>query len=60
MAGVVPLLATVPGSIVALLVLPGRSGAFTAAFVCGALVNATLIGWCSRALRRGNRPDPAP
>lgn len=57
MAGVIPLLATAPASLV-LLVLPGGAVLFVAAVVLGALVNALIIGWCARALRRGGRPDP--
>lgn len=56
MAGVIPLLATVPASLV-LLVLPDHAAMFVAAVVVGALVNAAVIGWCARALRRGDRPD---
>ncbi|MFJ9021015.1 SCO4225 family membrane protein [Streptomyces sp. NPDC102259] len=59
MAGVVPLLATAPGGFV-LLVLPDGVAMFVVAVVFGALVNATVIGWCARALRRGERPDPTP
>ncbi|WP_340376482.1 hypothetical protein U5640_16110 [Streptomyces sp. SS7] len=50
MAGVIPLLATAPASLV-LLVLPDHVSMIVLAIVCGALVNATVIGWCSRALR---------
>ncbi|MDQ1005780.1 hypothetical protein QFZ82_000265 [Streptomyces sp. V4I23] len=32
---------------------------FVAAVGLGALVNAAVIGWCARALRRGGNPDPA-
>ncbi|WP_405870880.1 MULTISPECIES: SCO4225 family membrane protein [unclassified Streptomyces] len=59
MAGVIPLLATAPASLV-LLVLPDGAAMLVLAVVVGALVNATVIGLCARALRRGNRPDPAP
>nr|WP_247701647.1 hypothetical protein [Streptomyces sp. F63] len=59
MAGVIPILATAPGSLV-LLVLPGGAVTLVAAIVFGALVNAAIIGWVARALRRGGRPDPAP
>ncbi|GAB2947320.1 hypothetical protein GCM10023080_002460 [Streptomyces pseudoechinosporeus] len=58
MAGVIPLLATAPASLV-LLVLPDGAVMLVAAVVLGALVNAAIIGWCARALRRGNSPDPA-
>lgn len=51
-AGVIPLLATAPVSFV-LTVLPDSPVMFVLAVVVGALVNATVIGWCSRALRRG-------
>ncbi|MER5199321.1 SCO4225 family membrane protein [Streptomyces sp. NPDC002755] len=57
MAGVIPLLATAPASFV-LIVLPDGVTMFVVAVVFGALVNATVIGWCARALRRGERPDP--
>ena len=57
MAGVIPLLATAPVSFV-LVVLPDHTSMLVVAVVAGALVNAALIGWCSRALRRGGRPDP--
>ncbi|MER6953720.1 MULTISPECIES: SCO4225 family membrane protein [unclassified Streptomyces] len=52
MAGVVPLLATAPAS---LLLLPfgDHYAMFVVTVVVGALVNATVIGWCARALRRG-------
>lgn len=58
MAGVIPALATAPFSLV-MLVLPDSTLAIVASVVFGALVNATVIGLCARALRRGNRPDPA-
>ncbi|MBK3580784.1 hypothetical protein JHN63_44835 [Streptomyces sp. MBT65] len=57
MAGVVPVLATAPASFV-LLVLPDGKAMFVVAVVLGALVNASVIGWCARALTRGGRPDP--
>ena len=57
MAGVVPILATAPGSLV-FLVLPGGKAMFFVAVVIGALVNASVIGWCARALRRGDQADP--
>ncbi|MEV8545996.1 hypothetical protein [Streptomyces sp. NPDC051572] len=56
MAGVVPILATAPGSLV-FLVLPGGKAMFFVAVVIGALVNASVIGWCARALKRGNQSD---
>ncbi|GAA2287894.1 hypothetical protein GCM10010145_68110 [Streptomyces ruber] len=59
MAVVIPLLATAPVSFV-LLMLPDSLAMLIAAVVLGALVNAAVIGWCARALRRGGRPDPAP
>ncbi|MEV5932254.1 SCO4225 family membrane protein [Streptomyces sp. NPDC093250] len=52
LAGVIPLLATAPVSFV-LILLPDSPVMFVLAVVVGALVNATVIGWCSRALRRG-------
>ncbi|MEU2281843.1 hypothetical protein ABZ614_07835 [Streptomyces sp. NPDC013178] len=58
MAGVIPLLATAPASLV-LLVLPDHYAMFVVAVVVGALVNAAVIGWCARALRRGDRADPS-
>lgn len=58
MAGVIPLLATAPASLV-LLVLPDGVAMLVVAVVLGALVNATVMGWCARALRRGDRQDPA-
>ncbi|WP_030567680.1 SCO4225 family membrane protein [Streptomyces aureocirculatus] len=51
MAGVVPLLATAPASLV-LLVLPDHSAMFIVSVVVGALVNASVIGWCARTLSR--------
>ncbi|WP_405949721.1 hypothetical protein OG588_28050 [Streptomyces prunicolor] len=57
MAGVVPVLATAPGSLV-FLVLPDGKAMFFVAVAIGALVNASVIGWCVRALRRGNQADP--
>ncbi len=52
-AGVIPVLATAPASLV-LLALPGGGiASFLLAVVVGALVNAAVIGWCSRRLRRG-------
>ncbi|MGW6011412.1 SCO4225 family membrane protein [Streptomyces sp. NPDC055210] len=55
MAGVIPLLATVPGSLVPLLLLPDGAEMFLVAVVFGALFNALVIGWCARALRRGGK-----
>ncbi|OQD52953.1 hypothetical protein BM536_033435 [Streptomyces phaeoluteigriseus] len=52
MAAVIPLLATAPGSFL-FLVLPDGGAMLLLAVVLGALINATVIGWCSRALRRG-------
>ncbi|WP_435834156.1 SCO4225 family membrane protein [Streptomyces albogriseolus] len=51
-AGVIPVLATAPGSLVGL-ALPGGLPTFVFAVVMGALVNAAVIGWCSRRLRGG-------
>ncbi|GAA2097347.1 hypothetical protein GCM10009801_67610 [Streptomyces albiaxialis] len=51
MAGVVPLFATAPVSLV-LLVLPDHASMFFVAVGLGALVNALVIGWCARALGR--------
>ena len=56
MAGVIPLLATAPTSLL-LLTLPGVSATLTAPVVLGALLNAALIGWCARTLRRGRHRD---
>ncbi|MCX2925131.1 SCO4225 family membrane protein [Streptomyces sp. NEAU-W12] len=58
MAIIFPLLATAPTSLV-LLVLPGGFSMVAVVVVLAALVNAAIIGWCARALRRGGRPDPA-
>ncbi|MEU5342177.1 MULTISPECIES: SCO4225 family membrane protein [unclassified Streptomyces] len=55
-AGVIPLLATAPASLV-LLVLPDNSLILIPAIALGAAVNAAIIGWCTRALRRGGRTD---
>ncbi|MFH8661168.1 SCO4225 family membrane protein [Streptomyces afghaniensis] len=52
MAGVIPLLATAPVSLV-LLMLPDHGAMLVAAVVLGALVNALIIGACARALRGG-------
>ncbi|WP_326675353.1 SCO4225 family membrane protein [Streptomyces sp. NBC_01237] len=51
-AGVIPTLATAPVSLV-LLVLPDHISMAVLAIALGALVNAVLIGWCVRTLRRG-------
>lgn len=59
MAGVIPMLATAPASLV-FLVLPEGTAMLVVSMVIGALVNAAIIGWCARALARGNRPDPTP
>lgn len=53
MAGVIPLLATAPFSLV-LLALPDGPAMVVLAVAFGALVNAAFIGWCARALRRGD------
>ncbi|KAB1139339.1 hypothetical protein F7R91_40310 [Streptomyces luteolifulvus] len=58
MAGVIPMLATAPASLV-FLVLPDGPVWFVTAVAIGAGVNAAVIGWCARALRRSDRPDPA-
>lgn len=58
MAGVIPILATAPASLV-LFALPDGTAMIVVAVAFGALVNATVIGLCARALRRGSRPDPA-
>jgi hypothetical protein len=54
MAAVIPLLATAPVSLV-VLALPDGAAMLVLAVAVGALANATLIGWCARALRRGGR-----
>ncbi|GAA3500452.1 hypothetical protein GCM10019016_075580 [Streptomyces prasinosporus] len=59
MAGVIPLLATAPTGFVLFLLLPEGLVPGIAALVAGALVNAVVIGWCARTLRRGDRPDRA-
>ncbi|UNZ21463.1 hypothetical protein [Streptomyces sp. 891-h] len=59
LAGVVPLLATAPVSLV-LLALPDHLSMVFVAVGLGALVNAVLIGWCARALRRGRRTGSGP
>ncbi|MFD8798124.1 SCO4225 family membrane protein [Streptomyces atroolivaceus] len=50
---VLPLVATVPAGIVLLLVLPEGAAAFHLSVILGALV----IGWCARALRRGQNAE---
>ncbi|MGW0857138.1 SCO4225 family membrane protein [Streptomyces sp. NPDC002690] len=57
MAAVIPLIATAPGSVVALITLPDSDVAFLLSMVLGALFNALLIGWIADVLRR-HRPDP--
>lgn len=52
MAGVIPVLATAPVSVL-LFVLPDSTAAIIVAVAAGALVNATIIGLCARTLRRG-------
>ncbi|MGW4026988.1 SCO4225 family membrane protein [Streptomyces sp. NPDC005009] len=59
MAAVVPLFATAPTSIVLLFLLPEADTTFLLSIPLGALINAMIIGWCARVLRRGNNPDPA-
>ncbi|MGW6058690.1 SCO4225 family membrane protein [Streptomyces sp. NPDC055189] len=54
MAGVIPLLATAPASFV-LLILPDGAAMVIVAVAAGALVNAAIISWCARALRRGRK-----
>ncbi|MFI7083096.1 SCO4225 family membrane protein [Streptomyces anulatus] len=56
MAGVIPFLATAPTSLV-FLMLPANGFAFFTAIAVGAAINAAIIGWCTRTLRRGGRPD---
>ncbi|MVO85282.1 hypothetical protein GPA10_11080 [Streptomyces sp. p1417] len=51
MAGVVPVLATAPASLI-LLVLPEHSAMFIVSVAVGALANAAVIGWCARTLSR--------
>ncbi|WP_411080125.1 SCO4225 family membrane protein [Streptomyces sp. cmx-18-6] len=57
MAGVIPFLATAPVSFVFLLLPIDSVVVFAVAIAVGAAVNAAIIGWCTRALRRGRRPD---
>ncbi|USQ85553.1 hypothetical protein NFX46_18310 [Streptomyces phaeoluteigriseus] len=59
MAAVIPLFATIPTSLVLLLVLPEGTTMFLLSIVLGALINAVVIGWCVRTLRRGNNPGTA-
>ncbi|MFP8963060.1 SCO4225 family membrane protein [Streptomyces nanhaiensis] len=55
MAGVVPVLATAPLSML-LLVAPGEGIlTYLSIVVVSALANAALINWCVRALGRGGR-----
>ncbi|MFH8686414.1 SCO4225 family membrane protein [Streptomyces anulatus] len=56
MAGVIPFLATAPVSFL-FLALPESSAVFVIAIAVGAAANATIIGWCTRTLRRGGRRD---
>ncbi|MCS0638492.1 hypothetical protein NX801_23100 [Streptomyces sp. LP05-1] len=51
-AGVVPLFATAPVSLIVIR-LPDHVLSIVLAVALGALVNAVLIGWCARTLRRG-------
>ncbi|MFC9648816.1 MULTISPECIES: SCO4225 family membrane protein [unclassified Streptomyces] len=51
-AGVVPLIATAPVSLL-VIVLPDHTSMIFFAIGLGALVNAVLIGWCARALGQG-------
>ncbi|KUN84573.1 SCO4225 family membrane protein [Streptomyces griseoruber] len=51
MAGVIPLLATAPAGLV-LFWLPDHLSMLVLSVALGALVNATVIGWCARTLRR--------
>jgi len=60
MSLVLPLVATVPAGMVLLLLMPEGAAAFYLSVVLGALVNALVIGWCARALRRGRAPETAP
>ncbi|MBO8191039.1 hypothetical protein ITI46_04905 [Streptomyces oryzae] len=53
MAGVIPLFATAPVSLI-VLVLPDHVSMLFVAVGLGALVNALIIGWCARTLRRGS------
>ncbi|NLU70543.1 hypothetical protein HCC30_25290 [Streptomyces sp. HNM0574] len=51
-AGVIPLFATAPVSLI-LLVLPDHTSMVYLSVGLGALVNAFLIGWCAHTLRKG-------
>lgn len=51
-AGVVPLIATAPLSLI-VIVLPDHASMIFVAIGLGALANAAVIGWCARALSRG-------
>ncbi|MGP3975673.1 SCO4225 family membrane protein [Streptomyces sp. 8N114] len=51
-AGVVPLFATAPVSLI-VLALPDHISMLFVAVGLGALVNALVIGWCARVLRLG-------
>ncbi|MEU9669264.1 hypothetical protein AB0E25_27450 [Streptomyces bobili] len=59
MAAVIPLFATIPTSLVLLLVLPEGTTMFLLSIALGALINAVVIGWCVRTLRRGSHPGTA-
>ncbi|MEU7472142.1 hypothetical protein AB0A94_27095 [Streptomyces sp. NPDC044984] len=59
MAIVVPIFASLPAGLVLLLVLPEGDTTFLLSIVLGTLINAVVIGWCARALRRGSNPDTA-
>ncbi|MFJ8971400.1 MULTISPECIES: SCO4225 family membrane protein [Streptomyces] len=59
MAGVIPFLAAAPTSFV-FLALPANGVVFFTAVLAGAAINAVIIGWCTRALRRGGRPPERP
>ncbi|MET9444117.1 hypothetical protein [Streptomyces sp. NPDC006610] len=59
MAVVIPMFATIPSSLVLLLLLPEGDAMFLLSIVAGALINAMVIGWCARALRRGKTLDSA-
>lgn len=54
MAGVWPMFATAPVSLV-LILLPGETLPIVAGIVVGGLVNAFVLGWCARVLRRGTK-----
>ncbi|MGC4983403.1 hypothetical protein OG410_32135 [Streptomyces sp. NBC_00659] len=56
---VIPMFATIPASLVLLFVLPEGSMTFLLSMVLGALINALIIGWCTRVLSRGSNPDTA-